>query len=235
MLSLQAAEHVRYQSEDHGGVLILDTDSGLWIALNATAGDFWRSWQAGAGLEESIAELAVRYPDVSLDSMRTDAEQLVRDLFSRGLIEAIPCGALAGTAAEMAEPEAASAGARPGWRLVGGALIVLVVAAVLVRCSFRLSFALVRATRGNWCRRTATSGQATVAVTAVSRAARYYPGRAACLEQSLAAVLLSAVRRRRLDWCLGSASDPYRFHAWVEADGRPVPESQFGYVRVLAA
>ena len=234
MLSLQAAEHVRHQSADHGGVLILDTHTGLWMALNPAAGDFWRSWQSGAGFEEGVAEVAARYPEVPLESIRADAEQLVRDLFSRGLIEAIPRDTLAGTATDMAEPEAAVAGPRSGWHRVGAALIALVVADVLVRCSFRLSFALVRASRRSWCRRAATPRQATIAVTAVSRAARCYPGRAACLEQSLAAVLLSAVRRRRLDWCLGSASDPYRFHAWVEAGGQPTPRSQFDYVRILA-
>lgn len=234
MLSLRAAEHVRHQSEDHGGVLILDTDTGLWLALNSTAGDFWRSWQAGAGFDEGVAEVAARYPAVPLESIRADAEQLVRDLFSRGLIEAIPRGSLFGTATDMAEPEATVDRLRPGWHRIGGALIALVVADVLVRCSFRLSFALVRASRGSWCRRTATPLQAAIAVTAVSRAVHCYPGRAACLEQSLAAVLLSAARRRRLDWCLGSAPDPYRFHAWVEADGQAVPESQFGYVRILA-
>lgn len=235
MLSLQAAEHVRHQSEDHGGVLILDTDAGLWMVLNPTAGDFWRSWQSGAEFEEGIAEVAARYPEVSLESIRADAEQLVQDLFSRGLIKATPRSMLVGTATDMAEPAAADAGPPTRWHQVGGALIALVIADVLARCSFRLSFALVRASRRSWCRRAATPREATIVVSAVSRAACYYPARAACLEQSLAAVLLSAVRRRRLDWCLGSISDPYRFHAWVEAGGRPVPESQFDYVRILAA
>jgi Transglutaminase-like superfamily/Coenzyme PQQ synthesis protein D (PqqD) len=234
MLNLQAAGHVRHQPDAHGGVLILDTDAGLWLALNPTAGDFWRSWQSGTGFEESVAQVAAWYPEVPLESIRDDAERLVRDLFARGLIEAIPRGALAGNATDMAEPRAAVPGPRPGWHRVVVALIALVIADVLVRCSFRRSFALVRVSRRSWCRRAATPRQAAIAVTAVSRAARCYPGRAACLEQSLAAVLLSAVRRRRLDWCLGSSSDPYRFHAWVEAGGQPVG-SQFDYVRVLAA
>lgn len=233
MLSLQAAGHVRHQSDDHGGVLILDTDAGLWMALNPTAGDFWRSWQSGASFEEGVADVAARYREIPAETIRTDAEQLVRDLISRGLIEAFPRGAPTGMAADMAEPEAAVPEPRPGWHRVVVALIALVVADALVRCSFRLSFALVRTSRRSWCRRTATSRQAAIAVTAVGRAARCYPGRAACLEQSLAAVLLSAVRRRRLDWCLGSASDPYRFHAWVETGGQPVG-SQFDHVRLVA-
>lgn len=234
MLSLQAAEHVLHQSEDHGGVIILDTRAGLWVALNPTAGDLWRSWQSGTKFDDALTEIAARYPEIPYESIRADAEQLVRDLFSRGIIAAIPRDALTGVATCMAEPEAGVKTLGTRWHRVGGALIALVIADVLLRCSFRMSFALVRASRRNWCRRVATPRQGVAAVAAVSRAARYYPGRAACLEQSLAAVLLSAARRRRLDWCLGSAPDPYRFHAWVEAGGQPMPRSQFDYSRILA-
>jgi hypothetical protein len=233
MLSLQAAEHVRHQSEDHGGVVILDTASGLWMALNPTAGHFWRSWQSGAGFEEGVADVAARYPDIPLESIRADAEDLVRDLCSRGLIEAVAPDLLGSPAADMAEDPAAG-GPRPAWHLAVMAMLALVVASVFLRCSFRASFRLVRRSRRSWCRRAASPRQAAVAVTAVSQAARWYPGRAACLEQSLAAVLVAVMQRQRLDWCLGSAPDPYRFHAWVEVAGQPVPRSQFGYSRILA-
>jgi hypothetical protein len=240
MLSLQIADHVRHQSQDHGGVIILDTAAGLWIALNPTAGDFWRSWDSGVGFEKGVAQVAARYPDVSPESIRADAEHLVQDLFYRGLITAIPHIVPSGAAAAMAEPEAAVTGPGPGWLRVAAAMLFLVAANVLVRCSFRTSLALVRASRRNWCRRAPTPQQAAIAVTAVSRAARCYPGRAACLEQSLAAVLLSAAHRRRLDWCLGSAPGPYRFHAWVELAGQPVTvteglRSQSRYVRIIVA
>ncbi|MGH8903010.1 MAG: lasso peptide biosynthesis B2 protein [Egibacteraceae bacterium] len=64
--------------------------------------------------------------------------------------------------------------------------------------------------------------EAEAAVHAAALVARRYPGRAACLERSLTAVLGAALRRRHLDWCLGAATDPRRFHAWVEAEGRPI-------------
>lgn len=234
MLSLQAAEHVRHQSEDHGGVVILDTAAGLWMALNPTAGDFWRSWQSGAGFEEGVAEMAARYPDIPLESIRADAEDLVQDLCSRGLIEAVPKNVL-GVAADMAEDSATTLPRLP-WYLVVIAMLALVVASVLLRFSFRASFRLVQTSRRSWCRCGASPRQAIVTVAAVSQAARWYPGRAACLEQSLAAVLVEAIRRRRLDWCLGSMPDPYRFHAWVEVAGQPVPTptSQFGHSRIVS-
>jgi hypothetical protein len=247
MLNLQVAGHVRHQVEDHGGVLVLDTAAGCWLALNPTAGEFWRSWDGGADFEEAVAYVAAGHPDVPQALVRADAERLLDELFSLGLIEAVPltAGRLAGTG--MAE-QAQSAGAGLGWPRVCVATIFLLVAALLVMCSFRLSYLLVRATRRKWCRQPTTPSQARATVIAVSRAARHYPGRAACLEQSLAAVLLAAASRRRLDWCLGSATDPYRFHAWVEVAGQAVSatapgeqgsqsgySSQAGYRRVLMA
>jgi hypothetical protein len=245
MLNLQVAGHVRHQLEDHGGVLVLDTAAGCWLALNPTAGEFWRSWDGGAEFEEAVADVAARHPDVPQALVRTDAERLLGELFTLGLIEAVPPvdGRLAGTG--MAE-QAEFAGPKPGWPRVGVATIFLLVAALLVMCSFRLSYLVVRASRRKWCHQAATPSQARATVTAVSRAARHYPGRAACLEQSLAAVLLAAASRRRLDWCLGSATDPYRFHAWVEVAGQAVSASgehesqsdngsQASYRRVLMA
>lgn len=66
-------------------------------------------------------------------------------------------------------------------------------------------------------------GQAAVA--AVRHAARWFPGRAACLETSLGAVIVARLHGRRLDWCIGARTLPYAAHAWVEADRRPVGEA----------
>ncbi|MFD7864500.1 lasso peptide biosynthesis B2 protein [Streptomyces sp. NPDC059783] len=71
----------------------------------------------------------------------------------------------------------------------------------------------------------ATLQQAEHAVLAVRRAAWFSPARTACLEESAAAVLLLAVRRRSVVWCHGVAPDPVRLHAWVQTvDGTPVAE-----------
>lgn len=86
------------------------------------------------------------------------------------------------------------------------------------------TLALVRLIR----RITPIPAQHTAAVRA-ARACRLlaysYPGRAACLELSLATVLTSAVHRRHVDWCIGCRLDPCQSHAWVEADGVPVAEA----------
>lgn len=218
MVSLQLAGHVRHRTEDHGGVVILDTAAGEWIALNPTAGEFWRSWDSGAGFDQGVTEVASRYPGVPPEAIRSDARQLVQDLFTRGLITIAPVGA----ATVMADSAGSVRARGPRWLAVCIAWIFLLLASVLVKSSFRASYALVRASRRKWCHRLPAPEHAARVVAAVNRAAHLYPGRAACLEQSLAAVLLGASRRWQLDWCLGSAPDPYRFHAWVEVAGHVV-------------
>jgi transglutaminase superfamily protein/coenzyme PQQ synthesis protein D (PqqD) len=283
-MNLRVPDHVRHHSEDHGAVVILDTTGGKWLALNATAGDFWRAWEVGCGFEAGVRAVAARYPRMPLEALLADGQRLMDELIHRGLLTTdappaprppstlpempgngtgaargatgpvgsasrpvdAPSGLAHGTAATaggtalMAETAAPAELPRLGWGRGGLALCFLIATCLIVRCfSFRIQLALVRATR-RWCRRGAGSDEAAATVATVDWAARRYPGRAACLEQSLTAVLLAAAARRRLDWCLGAAPDPYRFHAWVEAHGRPVPTqgdpaTPLGYARLLSA
>ncbi|MFG2576356.1 lasso peptide biosynthesis B2 protein [Streptomyces sp. NPDC048481] len=95
----------------------------------------------------------------------------------------------------------------------------LLVALFLIRIPFRaLARVLDRSVRRR-CGREATPHEAAAALAAVRTAAAYYPGRAACLEESLATLAVLALRGRRAVWCIGVADDPFRFHAWVEAQG----------------
>ena len=59
----------------------------------------------------------------------------------------------------------------------------------------------------------------------VTMASVFYPGRALCLEQSLALYVL--LRRRGIDAELKLGVQPYPFnaHAWVELGGQPLNES----------
>ncbi|MBW5420077.1 lasso peptide biosynthesis B2 protein [Streptomyces sp. BG9H] len=98
-------------------------------------------------------------------------------------------------------------------------LVALLGALLLIRLPLRTVSRTVRWTARTWCRREATPEQAAAFLAAVRRAARWYPGRAACLELSLATLLALAVTGRRVAWCIGTADDPYRFHAWVKARG----------------
>ncbi|MEZ7005019.1 lasso peptide biosynthesis B2 protein [Streptomyces sp. AD55] len=70
-------------------------------------------------------------------------------------------------------------------------------------------------------RRELASAQAEALVGAVRHTARWWPGRSACMETSLGAVLAAALLGRRLDWCLGArfAPPPVEYHAWAELPG----------------
>ena len=132
MIQLQAAGHVRYRSEKHGGVIMLDTTSGEWLALNATAGDLWRCWDAGTGFDDGVAVVAARYPQIHPESIRADAERLLEEFVTRGLMEATPPPVAAGVA--MAEPGYAGAHSSGMLRL-GIAYICIVLASALLLCS----------------------------------------------------------------------------------------------------
>ncbi|MBO3675466.1 lasso peptide biosynthesis B2 protein [Streptomyces sp. NEAU-YJ-81] len=102
----------------------------------------------------------------------------------------------------------------------------LALALVLLRLPFRFTVRAVRRARRAG-HRPLTAARADVLVTAVRHAGRLWPGRAACMETSLGAVLAAALLGRRLNWCLGVrfSPPPVEYHAWAELPGQgPVGE-----------
>ncbi|MGH3829279.1 MAG: lasso peptide biosynthesis B2 protein [Pseudonocardiaceae bacterium] len=73
-------------------------------------------------------------------------------------------------------------------------------------------------------RREATMAEAEKSILAVRRAAKLWPARVACLEESIAATLTLALTGRFATWCHGVATDPIALHAWIEVSGSPVAE-----------
>ncbi|MFD0449043.1 lasso peptide biosynthesis B2 protein [Streptomyces indonesiensis] len=57
---------------------------------------------------------------------------------------------------------------------------------------------------------------------AVRRAARAWPGRAACLEESLACYFAAALRGRSVVWVIGARTAPAGAHAWAETRGQVI-------------
>ncbi len=55
-------------------------------------------------------------------------------------------------------------------------------------------------------------------------AAARFPGRSACMESSLAAVLIAALAGYGVDWCIGCRFQPAQSHAWIEINHQPVGE-----------
>jgi branched-subunit amino acid ABC-type transport system permease component len=102
------------------------------------------------------------------------------------------------------------------------AAVAFIVALLLLRLPFRTTVRIVEIVRGRCCRDVADVAQVAAVVATARRASRWYPGRAACLELSLTVVVTMTFLRRTVDWVIGVADDPYRFHAWIETEGVPV-------------
>ncbi|MFD7256575.1 lasso peptide biosynthesis B2 protein [Streptomyces sp. NPDC059874] len=71
--------------------------------------------------------------------------------------------------------------------------------------------------------RPATASQALDARSSVVSVSAWCAGQG-CLERSIATVLLCRLHGAWPDWCTGVRTQPFRAHAWVEAEGRPVGE-----------
>ncbi|MBH1937424.1 lasso peptide biosynthesis B2 protein [Streptomyces sp. AV19] len=81
--------------------------------------------------------------------------------------------------------------------------------------------------------RPATAEQALAARRAVVSVSARCAGEG-CLQRSIATALLCRVRGVWPEWCTGVRTEPFRAHAWVQAEGRPVGEPHSdGYYRLL--
>lgn len=100
-------------------------------------------------------------------------------------------------------------------------LAALALALLVLRC-LPLRAALAAATAiGCLGIRPASESAALGAIASCQRAADWYPGRAACLENSLAAFIALALRGYRADWCIGCRFGPAEAHAWIETASGP--------------
>lgn len=71
-------------------------------------------------------------------------------------------------------------------------------------------------------------------VRSIAVAAAFFPGRAICLEQSVAGYLLLRRWGHQVALRVGVQPYPFRAHAWVELDGRPLLENEDELVRFVA-
>ncbi len=116
----------------------------------------------------------------------------------------------------------------PGGRVRRATLAAVVLLQVLAARRGRspmlnLMRMVERAAQGG--RRAATEGEISAAVNAVRRAGLWLPMRIACLENSVAAVVILGQAGLIARWCHGASADPLRVHAWVETcSGVPVAE-----------
>ncbi|MFJ3182469.1 lasso peptide biosynthesis B2 protein [Streptomyces sp. NPDC086796] len=215
---------------DFGHVLVLiDYRTGSVQALQPPAADQWRAISRTGTLDRIAPALARRLLTLGLLAPASGPGPWTPAL------TASSAQASWGSTEHPAGVTRPPHGPRAGTLTAAAALTAAFASTRHHRTGMRHALTLLSATRAQTVR-PATLQQATSAVNAVRRAGWYSPGRTACLEESVAAVLLLRTRRLGVRWCHGIASDPIRLHAWVQTmDGDDVaePSSTRAYTPVL--
>jgi GAF domain-containing protein len=207
--------------EPGGRLVVLNENTGSWHALNRAGADLYQELGRTSDLDHVVDQLARRYNKVLPDRIRDDIERMVADLVRRGLLEPAGSYLRRPDAVLMATPASSIAAPRRHRVLTA---IAFLVALVLLRLPFRTSTKAVTTMKRWLANQDTTQAEALRRLATARLVSRYYPGRVACLELSLTAVLTAALLRQRIDWCFGFASDPQRFHSWIEVGGMPVTE-----------
>jgi hypothetical protein len=101
--------------------------------------------------------------------------------------------------------------------------LALPIAIVLSRAPFWWTARLLRSVKRRLPYPEATAEEADALAEAAQHVARIHPGRVACYEHSLMVLVAAVLSRRSVNLYLGTATDPRRFHAWIETKGHVVP------------
>ncbi|MER5638105.1 lasso peptide biosynthesis B2 protein [Kitasatospora sp. NPDC002227] len=201
------------------GAGVLDLATGRWTVLDPVAADLLDvpadALERSAAIEALTARWAATGADP--DRVRTDLVRVVGDLDR--LLAGRP---VHHAPAAAAPPVRTVLPARPTPRGRAAAVLGLASALLFLRLlPFRHTHALARAA-ARLPGRPAAVGDAESILAAVRAAGRWWPGRVACLEESLAVHLGSALTGRRVNWVLGVRFAPRGAHAWVLADGHVI-------------
>jgi hypothetical protein len=217
--------------------VLMDPRRSMYFTLDEVGGRIWRLLASGSTVKETVAHLSDEYdvaPELLLRDIMATRDQL---LMNRLIVssETTPA-AIAGPAVPQRLALSKSSAAR-------------VRVPCLLRCAWSLvrikaSLALLGFERTvGWIARSACeasqSNPATAEIVkraerAVALAGAFYPGRARCLEQSLA--LYHLLRRQGIPvrYCQGVQCHPFQAHAWVEFHGEvvnDVPEHVANFCR----
>lgn len=219
MTMFTVPKDVHATAQDDGQLMLLNQATGRWHMLNRTGADFFDELRRTTDMDRAVVALAQRHASVPHAQLHDDVERLVADLVRRGLLEPTQETDRGSEALRMTLPGQVRA-VPYRYRVV--ATMAFLLALVLLRLPFRLATRAVTDLKAHLTKRDATVQETRRILAAVHRATARYPGRVACLELSLTAVLTAALLRRRVDWCFGYSPDPHTFHAWTEVAGEPV-------------
>ncbi|MEV7422891.1 lasso peptide biosynthesis B2 protein [Streptomyces sp. NPDC091212] len=207
-----------------GSAAVMDirTGRGRWRHLNTTAAHLWKQLADGITLDQALDDLTDRFvrQGADRDIVRADLEILAGQLRDTGLLDARISPTASLITPEVRPPLPTDTPLRGADRIAG--LLGIATALVLLRCApIRVAVGAAGAL-GGIARPVATAEQADLFFHAVRRSGRFWPGRMACLEESLAAYFAAALRGRRVTWVMGARTAPAAAHAWIEADGEVI-------------
>jgi hypothetical protein len=219
------------------GLAVLDVrrGRGRWRFLDPIGAELWTAVTSGTPADTAIENLTQKWIRRGADAARVRADLTA-------LLDVLSAGRLLEPAQPTEPPDtppavffATTAASSLRHHVAAQAGFALAVA--LLRCApMRITIAAARAA-SRLPGRPATIAQAQALHAAVRHAARPWPGRAACLEESLAAYFAGALTGRRTRWVLGARFLPYGAHAWIETEGAVIGQAEedrvWPYVPVL--
>ncbi|RLU82095.1 hypothetical protein CTZ27_31365 [Streptomyces griseocarneus] len=203
-----------------GGVAVMDIRAGRgrWHHFNATAALLWHRLTEGAPLAQAVDGLTEAFVAQGADEgvVRAALAALADQLRELGLLGARCAAAPDPAVVTVLSTVPASTPMGAVDRVAG--MVGMATSLILLRCApIRASVAVARAL-ARIPARPAMPGEADVLFASVRRAARCWPGKAACLEESLACYLAAVLRGRSVTWVIGARTAPAGAHAWNEVD-----------------
>ena len=222
MRRLHVQEHIHWAEDDRGCLTLLNEETGQWHLLNATAAQVWHMASKDLMAGDVAASLVAQYPDIPETAIRADIERLFADLVQRGLIAIQVIEDLGDTWNEVPMAVDRLKSSRPRFLHLATSGLAFPIALILARIPFRWTARIVRFAKRRLDLPRATVEEANALSEAAYRVAWNHPGRVACYEHSLTVLVAAALSHRSVELHLGTATDPRRFHAWIETCGQVV-------------
>jgi hypothetical protein len=213
----------------HGDrTILLDLRRERYFGLDEVSTRIWALLMEGVDVPGIVARLGEEY-DAPRERLDEDVTEILRRLVGLGVI--VPArGQQIGEREGPSPRSLDSLAPRGSLRAPSGLRCALVlVGATLALRVLGLRRSLVLARQLSWRAPAAESPTPKFlagVVRKVDTAAAFFPGRAMCLEQSLALYLCLHRAGVAVDFRIGVQPYPFTAHAWVEYRGAPVGESQ---------
>lgn len=226
---VELASNVYTAVSPRGSVVVFDAKSNQYFPLDSTQSNILRIISQTNRPDDTASELIRYYKNVDPVTIRSDVATTIRTFVKNGILQPtdVPQKTIIPSkpknidfqsnefTAARAQLEQKPSKAK---RLV--ALGALAISRVALRDKSQKRLAILSKLHDMWCVRDASYEEALSDQLAVQSLPIL--GRIACAEASYAAALTAAFKRRRIEYHQGVSFGPLAFHAWIEAEGRPV-------------